>query len=516
MLVKLEEVLGLPSFRAASARTLTGDPTRVMVRWVHSSEVYEMGALLAGGEVLLTTGLGLHGRSASQLADYVDQVADAGCVGVALELGRSFFEVPPSMLAAAQRRGLVFITLQSVVPFERMVEDFHELILRKKLGSARSGEPLWWDLLAVVVAGEGLRALLDAVSRTAGCVVEYRNVDGRVVERSRISSIESAIDQVAAEVRGAAGPLGMLVLRGRGTRRREAIIARAATAVALELARHPGLGQRPSLAQSVVTDLAAGVLGSRGDVERRLTEAGWLCSEGEHLVVAAIDAGAGLPVLDVIPLVVECLTPVMGPPLIGAVGGEVVAVVRGGRRAPPQAVRASMEGAAGEVRRRLCVETLLTAVAAPVADLADLAGAVAEAREVLRSARRYGVRSGVVMARDVGVQRLLATSTDEGRLTAFVQEQIGALIAHDREHEADLVRTLDRYLDAGLSKTVTARALGIRRQSLYARLARIEKLLGVTLEEPAHLIGMGLALTAWRMRTGLDPQAAFDRSPRSR
>ena len=37
----------------------------------------------------------------------------------------------------------------------------------------------------------------------------------------------------------------------------------------------------------------------------------------------------------------------------------------------------------------------------------------------------------------------------------------------------------------------------------------IERLLGVSLEDPGHLLGLQLGLTAWRLRTGLDPQVGF-------
>lgn len=95
----------------------------------------------------------------------------------------------------------------------------------------------------------------------------------------------------------------------------------------------------------------------------------------------------------------------------------------------------------------------------------------------------------------------------------FVTEQLGSLIAYDTAHSADLVRTLDAYLAHRGGKARTADFLGIRRQSLYARLTRIEKLMGVSLDDPAQVVCLGLALTAWRMRTGLDPQAAFERLP---
>ncbi|WP_278258598.1 PucR family transcriptional regulator ligand-binding domain-containing protein [Nocardioides convexus] len=78
MAATLAEVLALPSFRAAGTEVLHGDPESVRVRWVHSSEVFEMGSLLAGGEVLLTSGLGLHGRTADHLQAYVDQPGRRG------------------------------------------------------------------------------------------------------------------------------------------------------------------------------------------------------------------------------------------------------------------------------------------------------------------------------------------------------------------------------------------------------------------------------------------------------
>lgn len=515
MLVPLTEVLALPSFRAAAATVAVGEVDDVLVRWVHSSEVYEMGSLLAGGEVLLTTGLGLHGRSSEQLTAYVDQIADAGCVAIGLEVGRSLFEVPAPMVEAAGRRGLVLITFGAVVPFERMVEDFHELLLQHKLGAARSAEPLWRDFLAVVVAGEGLRALLDAISRAAGSLVEYHDTDGHVVERSRISSVGSGSQEVAADVRVAAGSAGTLVIRGAPTRRRTAVAERGAIAVALELGRHPGVGQRPSLAQSAITDLATGVLASGGDVHRRLTEAGWVLADGQHVIAAAIAIDPRTPVLDLVPALEEAFTPVSGAPLVGAVGSDAVVLLRGWTRPLPQRVRTEIEEAAANIVGLAPAAGQVVAVGAPTADLSGVAAQVDQAREVLRIAQRFGIRSGVVLARDVGAQRLLATGVDPAVVSAFVAEQIGPLIEHDRAHSSDLVRTLDGYLAAGMAKAATARALGIRRQSLYGRLARIERLLGVNLGNPVHVMGLGVALTTWRMRTGLDPQAVFERAQRA-
>jgi purine catabolism regulator len=513
VLPTVNEVLDLPAVRAAAPEVLAGDPDRAVVRWVHSSEVYEMGGLLAGGELLLTTGLGLHGRTAQQVADYVEQLADAGCAALALEVGRSFAVVPQELVQTAARRGMVLVALREVVPFARMVEDFHDLLLRRKLSWRRAGEPIWQELLGLVVSGQGLAAVLTATARLAVCRVELLDVDGRVVERSRAPGLPDSTARTIAEVRGAHGSEGRLVLHGWPTAGRTGVAGRAAVAVALELARHPDRGSRPSLAQAVVTDLVAGVLVSQGDLQARLAAAGWIPAPGTHVLVAAVEVDRRTPANEAVPAVREAAEAVLGRCLVGAAGSTVVVLGRGWPRSAERRQRDAVE----QLRARLATEPLGTAirtigVADPVGDLADVPAAVARAREVITLSRRIGSRQPVVLAQDVAVHRLLAGGLDGAQVAAFVTAQLGPLVDHDAAHGTDLLRTLDAHLATGLSKTRTAEALGIRRQTLYARLERIEHLLGTPVEDPAQRTCLGLALTAWRMRTGLDPQAVPGRS----
>lgn len=511
MLIPVADVLSLPSFRAAEATVVAGDPETRPVRWVHSSEVFEMGALLAGGELLLTTGLGLHGRSHAQLVEYVDSLADAGVVGLCLELGRSFLAVPDAIVQAVEHRGLLLVVLERVVPFERMVEDFHDLLLRRQLGTTRAGEAAWRDLLAVVLAGDGLRALLDAVSRLAGCEVELRDTRDRVVERSRIASTRGR-GTVAVEVRGRAGPRGTLVLHTAASRRVSGMLERAATAVALELARQPDIGLRPTLAQSLVTDLEASLLVSGEDVTRRMAEAEVSWPAAGHVLVACVDAGQRVPVGEAVVAVRGAFSGHCDGVIAGAVAQHVVVLARtprlpaGRARELATACRESLELSLPSDAR------VLMGVTPGVSDPAQVGSAVASACETVRLAHGYGLHTGVVLARDLGVQRLLGRGIPARDLADFVREQLGPVIDHDRAHASDLVRTLDAFLACGQSKAVTAERLGIRRQSLYARVERIELLLGVSLKDAGHAGGLSLALTVWRMRTGLDPQAAFARS----
>ncbi|WP_110208352.1 helix-turn-helix domain-containing protein [Nocardioides daejeonensis] len=500
MLIPLDEVLRLPSFRAAGVEVLNGTPDDISIRWVHSSEVYEMGYLLAGGELLLTTGLGLHGRTSDELATYVRRLADAGCAALALELGRSFFRVPEPMLEEARRSGLALLALTAVVPFERFGEDFHEALLHRKLSAARQGEPVLQEFVSEVLAGAGLRALLDAVSRAAGCPVELHDVAGHLVERSQARS-STGKQVTSVPVRAGTTPLGLLVLHAKGGKRIQAIAERAAIAVALELGRHRGPGPVRDPAGSLITDLLTGAVRSGGEVDRRLAEIGWSCSAERPLLPLCVDLDPRVPLHEETTGLAAAAHEQYGGALVGSIGGDGVLLVRaaGGparSRRSAQAWHASLGDRLGR--------TPLVAVTAPVGDASALGDALQETRTLLQDAREYGERARVIRPRDLALQQLLSSLPDS-RLDRFVADQIGLLVDHDRQHAGSLVRTLDALLRAGGSKQTAATELGVRRQTLYARLERLESLLGADLSDPIHRSGLEVALIAWRVRTGIAP-----------
>ena len=512
MLIPLSDVLALPSFRAAGAQVLAGRPEGVLVRWVHSSEVFEMGGLLAGGEVLLTTGLGLHGRTSEHLTAYVEQLADAGLAALALELGRTFFEVPAAILEAAGRRQLVVLGLRQVVPFERMVEDFHELVVRQRAHAG--GGAGWGDLAQVVIDGRGLRALLDEVSRAAGSEVELRDRDEQLVERSTIVSVAEDAE-VVEPVRGPAGVVGTLHVLGTATRQRRRAAAQGAVAVALELGRAGSLGQRPGPSQSLVSDLCAASPMPGSEVTDRLADLGWPPADGRGWQPIAVAVEPGTALTDVVPALEQALRTVSTPVLAGIAGSRVVAVLRGWAR--PGLARTGLTEAHAELARRLGVGAsgdvgaaapALLVAGPPVGDPAELGPALGTARELLELARRTGRRDGVLLARDLAASHLLS-SVGPTAWAAVAEEQVGALIAHDSRHRTELLRTLDTYLTLGTSKAAAASALGIRRQSLYDRLERIQRLLGVELDDADQQLGLRLGVLAWRLRTGIDPRVGF-------
>src|ERR1700748_257971 len=95
MPLTLREVLDLDVVRRGSPRVGAGSGRLgVPVRWVHALELPDVGRLLRGGELVLSTGIALP-DSPAELAGYVASLAQVGVAGPGGVLGRPYTEAPP-------------------------------------------------------------------------------------------------------------------------------------------------------------------------------------------------------------------------------------------------------------------------------------------------------------------------------------------------------------------------------------------------------------------------------------
>jgi purine catabolism regulator len=79
-----------------------------------------------------------------------------------------------------------------------------------------------------------------------------------------------------------------------------------------------------------------------------------------------------------------------------------------------------------------------------------------------------------------------------------VNDLLGPVLAHDADRKHQLLPTLEALCANGGRKTETARTLHVNRQGLYARIARLQRILGADLSDTRTLLALHLALTARR------------------
>ena len=106
----VREVLELASVRNGMPRVVGGDQLLdMLVRWVHSAEVPDIASLLRGGELVLTTGIGLP-TDDDGLRAFIGELAEVGVVALFVELGRRYHgSLPKTMVVAAAKHGLILV-----------------------------------------------------------------------------------------------------------------------------------------------------------------------------------------------------------------------------------------------------------------------------------------------------------------------------------------------------------------------------------------------------------------------
>ncbi|MEV0292860.1 PucR family transcriptional regulator [Nocardia sp. NPDC050710] len=477
------------------------------VRWVHSSEIFEISPLLSGGELLLTTGLGLAGVDAGTRRHYLREIAGRGVAGVAFELGRTFAAIPPDMVEEASRNGLPLIALRTVVPFIDLCRSANTEIVSREVRSLRILNDLARDLTAELVAGNGVARLLGRIGAVTECALIVMSASGALIaahgvddDRSAWVAVESAVAQARIGVREnvwgtlTAGPGSTL-----DAATLAAVLDQSAPSLGLSLT-HSGAprGSNPQqTAAALLADLVDGKQIRQADLKARAAAAGAPALSGRTVVPVAIDA----PDTRIATRFLDGAAKELGKPgVIAEVHATAYAVL---------AVEATVTDPVGQVGRALRksfatngTEGVSIVVGDPCEfTAAALTAALSATRSALRLAtrhRRDWLGGPLVTCRELATELIVESlpAAERARLAATT---IAPLIAWDGAHHSNLTRTLEVYLRHGASPTRCAAAMHIGRQSLYQRLDRIRDLLGYDPNDPALAATLLLALCAHRL-----------------
>jgi PucR family transcriptional regulator, purine catabolism regulatory protein len=523
--VTVREALRLPALRRGLPEVLAGHAQLDRpVRWVHAGEVSNIASLLTGGEMLLTTGMGIGTKRIAQRR-FVERLAERRIAALVIELGGVFSELPAALVEAAQAADLPLIALHHEIPFVAVTEVMHTEIVSSHYALLQRGEEIHRQLSGLMLDGEGIPEVLAALASVLGAPV-FLEGPGVLLSHATPADYEldplevweaarEAVDGVtvrAAPVRLGRDPAGgrLLVadLHARAGALAQIALGHAADILALALLRDR---QEEELVgherDTFLANLADGRI-APGGVARGAQAAG-LGRLAELLLPVAAELRTptsptpgdwGLMLRDAHRLLRDRgLDAVLGHRRAGATLLVLVALRDLDQRASAaDAVAAALRRA---VRERLGAEHVAVAVGRAVPS--DAAG------DELRLTEESAASAVTLADRpwhnvtELELHRLLWAQRGSTDLAAFVQRAIGPLLDHDQRRKRDLLPTLEALLEHGGHKAETARALHLNRQGLYYRLARIEELLGVDLGDPRQTLTLHVALHARRYVEGL-------------
>lgn len=477
---------GLPELRA-------GDPSRRVVRWVHTSEIYDIAPLLRGGELLLTTGLGLAGSGPDERRRYVRALAEREIAGLALELGDPFGEVPEDMVEEARRLDLPLIVLTRVYPFVEVAEQINSAILDSSIVQLRHADEVGRALSRVLGERGGLEALATTLADIVARPVVVTDAVGAVVASS-VEDPESVHGSPAttAAIIADGTLLGGIVI-GDGPSADDRVIAaidRAPEIFAIELLRGRS---RPLLSTRERRDLLGRLLAGAQDAPVALAkhaEASRIRPDCRWaaLAVAANDVQTGLSVLQ--GCTRDAGTQILAAELDGTALG-LVAIPATTWQSTLQRIRTALERPTGPV-----------VALGPVVTRQQAGRSLRTARQTLDLASLAAPGHRLLEAEGLVPERVMHSLTGSLLVGDLVDEQLGSLLG--APNAQTLLATLEAFLESGCSKAQTARVLHLRRQSVHQRLNRLTEHLGHDLSDPRRQTALRLALAARRLLVPAD------------
>lgn len=495
----LQDVLNHELIRAAKPRLVSGaDRVGRPIRWVHSADLYDIAPLLRGGEVLLTNGVGLQGLDESKRRMYVQSLAARGISALLFEVGRTWQELPADMAAEAIRLDLPLVVLDPVLRFTEVAEALNGLVIDESVARLRHADEISRRLSETLARGGDMDAIVDQISAFTGRWVDLRNdVDEQIASAGELPSQTHDPEQRSAPVLMQSTTWGRLTLgtAGLDAMLADAVLDRAPTVIALALMRHqPGAAGSLRVRRILIEQLIEGQRVNRGVLADRLRASGLPIEDHEYVcVVATTQANQ---------TAISLLTDIsrqFGQGLAGISDDVACAVI---------VSRPCTSGPALAMRVQQSVDTELAkhghgraGVGRTLRDIEDLPRSMSETRLALTMAEQVCDPRRVILGQDFAVERLLHHYDDQAELRDFVDEQLGALLLFDSQHESRLIETLEALVDAS-SRAAAAERLHIRRQSLYYRLRKIETLLEIDLDDPRQLGIVLVALAGSRILGG--------------
>ena len=533
----MADVLALPVMAAGGARAVAGaSRLDTAVRWAHVAEIPEIPTLLRGGELVLTTGIGLPTDPAGRAA-FLGALADVPVAGLAVELGRAFVgRLPAAMVRQAEELGLVLVEIPREVAFVEVTEAVHALVLDAQIERMRATQAVHEAFTEMSVEGAEPEHVLRLVARLARTPVVLENLAHQVLAHDAAGGEPAALlERWEARSRrarpegrtgwdgdagllvttvGAPGPdWGRLLLVPHEPPEPldVVLVERAAATLALNrlLAR-----DLEGLERQTHRSLLAALLAHTepdADVVLRARALG-VPLEGRRLIGAVVRPWSppGSPtgglegqarLRDLGECVAHAARTAGVAALVGALDDRGIGVLAA--LSPRQRDVDVLPVLADEVRRsvrgrlpHLDADRLVVAAGSVVGGPRDARRSLVEAGQVADAAAHLSTTAPFLRLPDLRLRGLLQLLRDDPRVHTFTEREIGALLAHDAATGDDLTGTLRTFLAAGRNKSVAAQNAHLSRPAFYDRLAKVEQVLGADLDDIETCLSLHVALLA--------------------
>lgn len=528
--LKVEEVLRRPIFENAKLVAGTRGLYRT-IRWVHVLENAEFTSYLKGGELILSTGVDF-GENATKRLLYLDELIQRKAAGLVIELGKHIPEIPVDMLELADHHEFPLIVFEQRVHFVDITLDLHESIINKHNQALRDLEAYSRDLQQITLQTTSLRGIIRRFQEKVRTQTFFLTTDEpplfvptitqnvqnemmELLERTllstdslpetsgliRISDKKQIFYQPVMAMGHVLGYLGIVLYERESDEILSLTLDNTVTAIAQILLRKMFAVERSLANQNrLLEDILQNKIIDEDQITKVLginpklspIPSYWTAIIEIQLEKQRYTDVNGSPFHDLLPVFRSILTRHGFRPLLHSKGHRLYLLLLEISRLSHR--REQLRNSLAEIERTFSQSLdLRIGISGISKDYAKIYHAFREAEQVLGLAGEFESP----FFEDLGVYRLLIQTEGSYTLNSFVEDYLGPLIRHDEKHDSQLLTTLRIFLEHGQSKQEASERLFIRRQTLYHRLEKIQKLIGDNYLSPQNRLCLELALYAY-------------------
>lgn len=510
--VTVRDIVSIPGM---PLRLLAGEANASHpVRWVHISELEDPTPWLTGGELILTTGMGL-GETAAKQRAYVRRLRETGVAGLGFGLGFGHDKTPRALVAEATKLEFPLFEVPYPVPFIAITEAVFTRVLAEQYDTLQRAVDAEHVLTRAVLEGRGVEGIAESLAEVlkgwallldlhglplaATSRAATQRVD-RVWEEVRSSRPEggtfslSMVDRghhVWVQPVGAHGRVEAFLAVGKTEQPSQfdrIIAGHALSLFAIELAKSRAVADAQRRLQGDFFDeLVRGAMTS-AEAARGLSRFGFERDALVHVVTLEVTAGEeeGEEELEDLALAATDLRSREG-------GGFLVSAHPSGVHVllpadPPMDLAAFAKSLDQKVGREL------RAGSGSAVKVDEVGRSLREARYALQVCRLEGWEQAGF--EDLGTYRLLLSMADPDALRAFADAMLAPLDRYDEDHRGELIPSLQAFLQHNARWETAASALFVHRHTLRYRMRKVEELSGRDLASSFDRMEFWLALRA--------------------
>ncbi|MBX7450479.1 PucR family transcriptional regulator [Mycolicibacterium sp. 3033] len=149
------------------------------IAWAHAIELADPTPYLAGGELVMTTGINIGADAAAQSA-YVTRLAEAGTAALAVDTGTTLNEIPAGIIDAGDRVGLPVVEVPPSTPFIAITKTVIDALADDELRAVQQvvdGQ----EVLARATVTGGIPGVVDALAERLAATVVVLGADRSVL-----------------------------------------------------------------------------------------------------------------------------------------------------------------------------------------------------------------------------------------------------------------------------------------------------------------------------------------------